>query len=76
MSATELLQWNDAATTKPDADITVLVLTVEKPGDPGEWWSAWWDDERECWIDAANAYKVCGTVTHWAEPQGPQPAGA
>lgn len=69
---TELLQWHDAATTKPDSDIVVIGWALDAPGAPGEWFAMWWDDDRKCWIDAANAYKVSGMVTHWADPNGPQ----
>lgn len=68
----ELLQWNAAATSLPDADITVL-MWVQYPDDgisrEHDWASGWWDGE--VWRDAGSAMIVIGKVTHWAEPNGP-----
>lgn len=60
---TETLTWTPAS-TKPDADTTVLCWT-------GEWFSGWWDDEAGAWFDAATGGIVEG-VTHWAHVGGPQ----
>lgn len=61
---TETLTWRDAA-EKPDCDITVLCWMAD-----GEWYSGWWDDEWQRWMDCASAMPLEG-VTHWAEPRGP-----
>lgn len=60
----ETIYWRDAA-EKPDCDITVLCWMAD-----GEWFSGWWDDERQQWMDCASAMPLEG-VTHWAEPRGP-----
>jgi hypothetical protein len=62
----ELLEWH-AADTLPDADATVLMWVRE--GSAADWASGWWDGED--WRDAASGGVVAGTVTHWAEPEGP-----
>lgn len=69
MSAPELLQWHDAAITKPDSDMTVLAWTDEG------FCCAYWDDSIPGWIACESGGSLLG-VTHWAEPQGPQQAGA
>lgn len=61
----ELLQWHDAAITKPDSDMTVLAWTDEG------FCCAYWDDSMPCWIACESGGSLLG-VTHWAEPQGPQ----
>lgn len=60
-SRPETLTWTPAS-TKPDADITVLCWDGE------EWFSGWWDD---AWFDAASGGTV-EHVTHWAHVEGPQ----
>ena len=62
--STETLTWTPAS-TKPDADTTVLCWTGE------EWFAGWWDDEAGAWFDAATGGIVEG-VTHWAHVGGPQ----
>jgi hypothetical protein len=62
---TETLTWTPAS-TKPDADTTVLCWR-----DTGEWFSGWWDDEDGAWFDCATGGIVEG-VTHWAHVGGPQ----
>lgn len=64
----EMLAWHDVRTSLPDADITVLAWARDGLGGC-DWWSAWWDGER--WMDCATGDVVHGTVTHWAQPQGP-----
>lgn len=64
----ELLQWQDAAKEKPDADLTVLMYMPDR-SDPVA--LGYWDDQWQEWT-----YDVGATchhqVTHWAEmPGGP-----
>ena len=59
---TTTMNWHPA-TTKPDADTTVLCWM-----DDGEWFSGWWDGR--VWRDCASG-GVLEVVTHWAEPEGP-----
>jgi len=71
-STAELLEWHDARTRLPDADMTVLVWTRDEHG-AGDWASAWWDGEQ--WIDCASGGVVEIDVTHWAQPEGPAHEG-
>lgn len=64
---TEHLTWHDAATTRPDADTTVLCWSA---GDQ-EFFCGYFDDSLPGWIDCESGGSVL-CVTHWAEPQGPQ----
>lgn len=66
--ATELLTWNEAASAKPDSDITVVLWG------PDGYFCGWWDDEQGEWLDASSGGQAEG-VTHWAEPQGPNVRG-
>ena len=61
----EPLAWRPTALALPDADITVLCWT--EPA--AEWHAGWYDGEQ--WLDAATGGPMAGTVTHWAEPEGP-----
>ena len=63
----ELLEWHAAAEQLPDADMTVLMWVVS--GAERDWFSGWWDGE--VWRECASGGVVAGTVTHWAEPEGP-----
>jgi hypothetical protein len=67
MSAAELLTWHPADATKPDSDITVLCWDGETP-----FFTGYWDSYTEQWIDCPTSAEVFD-VTHWAEPNGPQP---
>jgi hypothetical protein len=74
MTITENLRWHDAQTSKPDADLTVMVWAVDEGGSQ-DWYAAWWSGEA--WHACAHGAEVAETVTHWAEPAGPlQPIGA
>lgn len=64
VSRAELLEWHDAALTKPDSDITVLCWGSEG------FFCGWWDDGMGCWIGCESGGTVLG-VTHWAQPEGP-----
>lgn len=69
VSTAELLEWHDATTCKPDADTTVLMWFVDSDGH-GQWESGWWSgDGRWCFCESGG--DVGATVTHWAEPEGP-----
>ena len=61
----ELLQWRDAADSRPDADITVIVWSSQDA-----LLTAHWNDEDAVWIDCATG-GVIPDVTHWADPKGP-----
>ncbi|MEX8520035.1 MAG: hypothetical protein AB3X44_16115 [Leptothrix sp. (in: b-proteobacteria)] len=63
---TETLTWHDAETSKPDAEITVLLWF----SDCLEYATGWWDGEE--WHSCVDGCEVEG-VTHWAEPEGPTP---
>lgn len=62
----ELLQWNDAATSNPDTDLTVAVWSTEHG-----LLTAWWDDAQGVWMDCATGGTIVD-VTHWADPKGPR----
>ena len=64
----ELLEWIDAETTKPDADITVLCWSEEEG-----FFCGYWDDSIPGWIDCESGGSVHG-VTHWSQPEGPRMA--
>lgn len=66
---TELLTWHLCADTLPDADITVLMWLIDPDDSADNWFSGWWDGAT--WHDASHGGEVYGTVTHWAEPSGP-----
>ncbi len=61
----EFLEWHPTAGgQRPDADITVLMWVWYADG-TADWAGGWQDGDA--WRDAASG----GTVTHWAEPEGP-----
>jgi len=62
----EIITWNDANTSKPDADITVLCL-----GNDG-FFCGYWDDDLAGWIGCESGGSELGVI-HWAEPIGPNP---
>lgn len=65
----ELLQWHRvAAGDMPDADLTVLLWLCD--GTVQEWAAGWWDGQD--WRLCESGGVAAGTVTHWAEPEGPQ----
>lgn len=66
---TETLTWHPVA-EPPDADITVLLWLAEEGLDPADWCAGWWDGED--WRDCASGGVIERTVTHWAQPEGPQ----
>lgn len=66
-SSAELLEWHRAAHDMPDADLTVLLWIVT--GADTEWQAGWWDGE--VWRLAESGGVCAGSVTHWAEPEGP-----
>lgn len=65
----ELLAWHLCTDTMPDAELTVLMWHTDDIGP--DWSTGWWDGAD--WRYAETGGEVCGTVTHWAEPCGPQP---
>ena len=65
---TEQLQWQQASSAMPDADITVLCWIVYDDGTT-DWCPGWWDGAE--WRDACNGGQIAGAVTHWSEPGGP-----
>lgn len=64
---TEQLTWHSVNERMPDTDTTVIVWIT-----PGEWYSAWWDDARESWMDTSTGDVIEHAVTHYAEPKGPE----
>lgn len=62
--AREVIAWHDAATSKPDSDMTVLCW-----GDEG-FFCGYWDDSIPGWIGCESGGSVIG-VTHWSNPNGP-----
>jgi hypothetical protein len=64
----ERLQWHDAAASRPDADLTVLLWI--KHGTAHDWESGWWDGEA--WRLCESGGEVAGQVLYFAEPQGPR----
>ena len=67
---TESLQWHPVSERMPDADETVLVWYVDQDG-AGDWCTAW--HCGDCgWIDGTGLPMTRVTVTHWAQPKGPQ----
>lgn len=70
---TELLTWLLCADTLPDAHITVLMWLIDTDDRADDWFSGWWDGAT--WHDASHGGEVYGTVTHWAEPSGPNVVG-
>ena len=68
-STAELLEWHPTAGgQRPDADITVLLWTRDHAGIT-DWERGWWDGED--WRLAESGGVCAGTVTHWAQPEGP-----
>jgi len=69
-SKAELIEWHPASGAKPDADATVLLWI---PGFdtlvPSGWEAGFWDGDA--WRLAESGGLVDGTVTHWAQPEGP-----
>lgn len=66
---TESLTWHPVAERMPDANEYVLIWYVGV-GNPGDWCAGWFDGEQ--WRDS-DAYPMHPlTVTHWAQPKGPQ----
>lgn len=63
----ESLKWHDAATEKPDADLTVLCWDSEG------FFCGYWDDSVPGWIACESGGVVDG-VTHWSIPEGPTQA--
>lgn len=63
--ASEVLEWHDAATDKPDSDTTVLCWGSEG------FFCGYWDDSIPGWIGCESGGSVIG-VTHWSNPEGPQ----
>jgi hypothetical protein len=62
----ELLLWRNAATEKPDTDLTMALVTAEDG-----FISGYWDDGLKHWIDCASGGEVENTVVAWADIQGP-----
>jgi hypothetical protein len=68
---TESLQWHPVAERMPDAapEQDLLMWCVDGAGN--ETWHAGYFDGR-AWFDL-NGYPIRNlTVTHWAQPKGPQ----
>lgn len=68
ISQAELLQWRDAVTTKPDADIRAL-LWIAFPDGTFDWESGWFDGED--WLLCESGGVVNGRVLSFAQPEGP-----
>ena len=64
----ELLEWHDAATTKPDADILQLLWIADEVGHC-DWDAGWWSGEE--WLLAESGGSVAGRVLFFASPEGP-----
>ncbi len=64
----ELLEWHSVATGLPDCDTTVLLWIVN--GNESDWAGGWHDGQD--WRGCDHGGVLAGTVTHWAEPEGPQ----
>ena len=65
----ELLEWHCVAGGDlPDADITVLMWVRDWAGIT-DWERGWFDGEA--WHLAESGGMCAGTVTHWAQPEGP-----
>lgn len=62
------LTWHPAA-QPPDCDITHLLWIQD--GAESDWQAGWWDGTD--WRLCESGGVVAGTVTHWADPQGPTP---
>lgn len=67
----ELLEWHSVAAGLPDADTTVMMWVAD--GTEHDWAAGWWDGE--CWRGCDHGGPVAGTVTHWADPEGPNDKG-
>ncbi len=65
----EQLHWHSATSTPPDADLTVLAWVQYEDG-TADWCSAWLDADG--WHDCASGGLIAGTVTRWAQPEGPK----
>jgi hypothetical protein len=65
---TESLQWHPVSERMPDLGATVLIWFVYRDGD-GSWAEGWWGGHR--WFDREGEIRH-ETVTHWAQPKGPQ----
>lgn len=61
---TETLVWHDAATEKPDSDMTVLCWDSEG------FFCGYWDDSIPAWVACESGAQVEG-VAHWSTPNGP-----
>lgn len=69
LAVAELLEWHVvAAGDMPDSDITVLLWWTDHAGIT-DWERGWWDGED--WRLAESGGVCAGTVTHWAQPEGP-----
>lgn len=66
---TESLQWHPVSERMPDADETVIFWFVDWKGH-GDWSAGYCFDGE--WRDLFDRDAVRGTVTHWAQPKGPQ----
>lgn len=60
----ESLEWHDAATDKPDSDMTVLCW-----GSDG-FFCGYWDDAISGWIACESGGSVLGVIL-WSSPEGP-----
>lgn len=63
--AFEVLAWHRADQRKPDVDITVLLWGADG------FFTGYWDDEAQQWIDCASGGVREVAPTHWANPEGP-----
>jgi len=72
-SQAELIEWHPASGSKPDADATVLLWLTPNPEAgmhaPAGWEAGFWDGAD--WRLAESGGVADGTVTHWAQPDGP-----
>jgi hypothetical protein len=69
LAMAELLEWHVVADgDMPDADITVLLWWTDHAG-VTDWDRGWRDGEA--WRLAESGGVCPGTVTHWAQPEGP-----
>lgn len=66
---TESLQWHPVSERMPDLKEPVLLWYRHDSGT--DWTAGWHDGERwRCCVDSYPMDYV--TVTHWAQPKGPQ----
>lgn len=62
----ETIWWRDAATSKPDAELTVLLETTDQHMPIAQ---GWWDGERWCLCESGG-FAPEGMVRRWAVVNG------